>query len=38
MSLVLVLAFTILMILAIPVGHGLIIASAAAILWDGASP
>ena len=38
MSLVLVLAFVVLMVLAIPVGHGLIIASAAAILWDGGVP
>jgi tripartite ATP-independent transporter DctM subunit len=38
MSLILVLAFVVLMILAIPVGHGLIIASAAAILWDGGVP
>ena len=38
MSLVLVLAFTVLMVLAIPVGHALIIASAAAVLWDGGVP
>ena len=38
MSLVLVLAFTVLMVLAIPVGHGLIIAAAAAVLWDGNVP
>jgi tripartite ATP-independent transporter DctM subunit len=38
MTLVLVLAFTVLMVLAIPVGHGLIIASGAAILWDGGVP
>ena len=38
MSLVIVLAFVVLMVLAIPVGHGLIIASGAAILWDGGVP
>jgi len=38
MSLVLVLAFVVLMVLAIPVGHGLIIAAAAAVLWDGGVP
>jgi tripartite ATP-independent transporter DctM subunit len=38
MSLVLVLAFTVLMVLAIPVGHGLIIAAGAAILWNGGVP
>ena len=38
MSLVLVVAFVVLMVLAIPVGHGLIIASGAAILWDGGVP
>ena len=38
MSLVLVLAFTVLMVLAIPVGHGLIIAAAIAVLWDGNVP
>ena len=38
MSLVLVLAFVVLMVLAIPVGHGLIIAAAVAVLWDGGVP
>ena len=38
MSLVLSLAFIVLMILAVPVGHGLIIASGVAILWDGGVP
>ena len=38
MSLVLVLAFVVLMVLAIPVGHALIIAAAAAVLWDGGVP
>lgn len=38
MSLILVLAFIVLMVLAIPVGHGLIIASAAAIVLDGGVP
>jgi len=38
MSLVLVVVFVILMILAIPVGHALIIAGAAAVLWDGGVP
>jgi tripartite ATP-independent transporter DctM subunit len=38
MTLIVVLAFVILMILAIPVGHALIIASAAAILWSGTIP
>lgn len=35
MSFTMVIAFTVLMILAIPVGHGLVIAGAAAVLWDG---
>jgi len=38
MSLVLTVAFLVLMILAVPVGHGLIIASGVAILWDGGVP
>ncbi|MEJ1158345.1 TRAP transporter large permease [Prosthecomicrobium sp. N25] len=38
MSTILVLAFCVLMVLAVPVGHGLVIASAAAILWDGTLP
>ena len=38
MSLIVVLAFVVLMILAIPVGHALIIAGAAAILWSGTIP
>ncbi len=38
MSLILVVVFVILMILAIPVGHALIIAGAAAVLWDGNVP
>ena len=38
MSLILVVVFVILMILAIPVGHALIIAGAAAVLWDGGVP
>ena len=38
MSLVLVLAFVVLMILAIPVGHALIIGGAVAVLWDGGVP
>ena len=38
MSFVMILAFVVLMVLAIPVGHGLIIASGAAILWDGGVP
>jgi len=38
MSLVLILAFTVLMLLAVPVGHGLVIASAVAVLWDGGVP
>ncbi|MBP1775601.1 MAG: hypothetical protein H6Q86_1607 [candidate division NC10 bacterium] len=38
MSLVLTLAFIVLMLLAVPVGHGLIIASGVAILWDGGVP
>ncbi len=35
MSFTMVIAFTVLMILAIPVGHGLVIAGAVAVLWDG---
>src|SRR5258706_4950807 len=38
MSIVLVIVFVVLMVLAIPVGHGLIIAGAAAVLWDGGVP
>jgi len=38
MSLILVVVCVILMILAIPVGHALIIAGAAAVLWDGGVP
>jgi len=38
MSFILTLAFIVLMILAVPVGHGLIIASGVAILWDGGVP
>jgi tripartite ATP-independent transporter DctM subunit len=38
MTLVLILGFTVLMILAVPVGHALVIASAAALLWDGNVP
>lgn len=38
MSLVLVAAFVVLMILAIPVGHALIIGGAIAVLWEGAVP
>ncbi len=35
MSFTMVIAFTVLMILAIPVGHGLVIAGAVAVMWDG---
>jgi tripartite ATP-independent transporter DctM subunit len=38
MSFVLVLAFAVLMVLAVPVGHGLVIAAGVAILWDGGVP
>ena len=38
MSFVLTVAFIVLMLLAVPVGHGLVIASAIAILWDGNLP
>ena len=38
MSIVLILAFIVLMVLAIPVGHALIIGGAAAVLWDGNVP
>ncbi|MBB1492951.1 TRAP transporter large permease subunit [Paracoccus sp. MC1854] len=38
MTLVLVLVFIALMILAVPVGHALIIAGAAAVLWNGVVP
>ena len=38
MSFVLVLVFVVLMVLAIPVGHALIIAGAAAVLWGGDVP
>jgi tripartite ATP-independent transporter DctM subunit len=38
LSFVLTIAFTVLMLLAVPVGHGLVIASAIAILWDGNLP
>lgn len=38
MSIILVLAFTVLMLLAVPVGHGLVIASAAAVAWQGQLP
>lgn len=38
MSIVLILAFIVLMVLAIPVGHALIIGGAAAVLWDGGVP
>jgi tripartite ATP-independent transporter DctM subunit len=38
MSVVLVVVFVVLMILAIPVGHGLVIAGAVAVLWDGGLP
>lgn len=38
MPLVLVLVFVVLMVLAVPVGHALVIAGAAAILWNGIVP
>ena len=38
MSFVLTLAFIVLMLLAVPVGHGMVIAAAAAVLWDGTLP
>ena len=38
MSLIVILGFCVLMVLAIPVGHALIIAAAGAILWWGAIP
>ena len=38
MSLVLILAFTVLMVAVIPVAHALVIASGVAILWDGQLP
>jgi tripartite ATP-independent transporter DctM subunit len=38
LSFVLTIAFIVLMLLAVPVGHGLVIASAIAILWDGNLP
>ncbi|MBP7240858.1 TRAP transporter large permease [Amaricoccus sp.] len=38
MSLIVILAFVVLMILAIPVGHALVIAATGAILWSGAIP
>ena len=38
MSLVLVLAFTALMVAVIPVAHALVIASGIALLWDGNLP
>jgi tripartite ATP-independent transporter DctM subunit len=38
MSLFVILAFVVLMVLAIPVGHALIIAAAGAILWSGTIP
>ena len=38
MSAVLVIVFCILMVLVIPVGHALIIASGAALLWQGSLP
>ncbi len=38
MTLALTLAFIVLMLLAVPVGHGLVIASAIAVLWDGGVP
>ena len=38
MSLIVVLGFCVLMVLAIPVGHALIIAAAGAILWSGTIP
>jgi len=38
MSFILTLAFIVLMLLAVPVGHGMVIASAVAVLWDGSLP
>jgi hypothetical protein len=38
MTLVLTLAFVVLMLLAVPVGHGLVIGSAVAVVWDGSLP
>jgi tripartite ATP-independent transporter DctM subunit len=38
MTIPLILGFIVLMILAVPVGHALVIASAAALLWDGNVP
>ena len=38
MSIVLVIVFCVLMVLVIPVGHALIIASGAALLWQGSLP
>lgn len=38
MTLVLVAVFCVLMLIAVPVGHGLVIAGAAAVLWDGGLP
>lgn len=38
MTFVLVLGFVLLMVLAVPVGHALVIAGAAAVLWDGGLP
>jgi len=38
MSFVLTLAFIVLMLLAIPVGHGMVIGAAAAVLWNGDLP
>jgi tripartite ATP-independent transporter DctM subunit len=38
MSLVLVIAFTVLMLLAIPVGHALVIAAGATLVWQGGLP
>jgi tripartite ATP-independent transporter DctM subunit len=38
MTLVLTVAFIVLMLLAVPVGHGLVIASAVAVLWKGDVP
>jgi tripartite ATP-independent transporter DctM subunit len=38
MSFVLTLAFIVLMMLAVPVGHGMVIAAAVAVVWDGTLP
>jgi tripartite ATP-independent transporter DctM subunit len=38
MSFILTLAFIVLMLLAIPVGHGMVIAAAVAVLWEGDLP